>query len=262
MNVEVAHKLSEHASSDRHKRRREEVFEILEVLVLSIAAIATAWTGYQAARGDGAQSVLYGEATRDRFAADAAATVGRAAAGGGLGHVQRLAPGQGRQRPAAPGGVRPPLHPRLPQRLCRLVEDWAVHQPVAAPAGPAYMAQYRNLQLEQAKRLKTTRPRRRSPRGQRRARPRTSTSAATVGATVIDVPRRTGLVRLSDRSPLAQAVLPASCLEKYWRAVLVCCLPVKSTPRAVRNPLDSAATWNAWLGGHLVDSSRIREPSG
>src|SRR5215216_5500684 len=76
MNVEVAHKLSEHASSDRHKRRREEVFEILEVLVLSIAAIATAWTGYQAARGDGAQSVLYGQATRDRFQADAASTLG------------------------------------------------------------------------------------------------------------------------------------------------------------------------------------------
>jgi hypothetical protein len=46
------------------------------VLVPVIAAIATAWTGDQAARGDGAQSVLYGEATRDRFAAAAAATVG------------------------------------------------------------------------------------------------------------------------------------------------------------------------------------------
>src|SRR4029453_8114274 len=72
MNIEVAHKLSEHEKADRHKQRWEEVFEILEVLVLAIAAIATAWTGYQAARGDGHQSVLYGQSSRDRFQADAA----------------------------------------------------------------------------------------------------------------------------------------------------------------------------------------------
>jgi hypothetical protein len=35
-----------------------EVFEILEVLVLAIAAIATVWSGHQAARGDGAQAGL------------------------------------------------------------------------------------------------------------------------------------------------------------------------------------------------------------
>jgi predicted negative regulator of RcsB-dependent stress response len=58
MNVEVAHKLSEHEKADRAKRRWEEVVEVLEVLVLAIAAIATAWSGYQAARGDGRQSVL------------------------------------------------------------------------------------------------------------------------------------------------------------------------------------------------------------
>ena len=50
-NLEVAHKLSEQTSWDRHKRRWEGVFEIFEVLVLAVAAIATAWTGYQAARG-------------------------------------------------------------------------------------------------------------------------------------------------------------------------------------------------------------------
>ena len=41
MNVEVAHELSEHERSDRHKQRWED-FEIVEVLVLAIAAIATA----------------------------------------------------------------------------------------------------------------------------------------------------------------------------------------------------------------------------
>jgi hypothetical protein len=36
----------------------EEVIETLKVVVLALAAIATAWSGYQAARGDGQQSVL------------------------------------------------------------------------------------------------------------------------------------------------------------------------------------------------------------
>ena len=76
MNLEVAHKLSEQEKTDRHKRRWEEVAEIVEVLFLAIAAIATAWSGYQAAKGEGHQSVLYGQATTDQFGAAAAATLG------------------------------------------------------------------------------------------------------------------------------------------------------------------------------------------
>jgi hypothetical protein len=76
MNIEVAHKLSEQDRAARAKRRWEEITEILEVLILAVTAIATAWSGYQAARGDGRQSVLYGESSRDRFEADAAATLG------------------------------------------------------------------------------------------------------------------------------------------------------------------------------------------
>jgi hypothetical protein len=76
MHMEVAHKLRKHTSADRRKRRWEGVIEIFEVLVLAVAAIATAWTGFQAARGESAQSVLYGQATKDRFEADAASTLG------------------------------------------------------------------------------------------------------------------------------------------------------------------------------------------
>ena len=46
------------------------------VLVLAIVAVATAWSGYAAARWDGHQSVLYGRASADRFKADAASTKG------------------------------------------------------------------------------------------------------------------------------------------------------------------------------------------
>jgi hypothetical protein len=58
VNVEVAHKLSERETTFGEKRRWEEVIEILEVVLLALAAIATAWGGYQSAKGDGQQSVL------------------------------------------------------------------------------------------------------------------------------------------------------------------------------------------------------------
>ena len=58
MNVEVAHKLSEREKTAAEKRRWEEILEIVEVVVLALAAIATAWSGYQAAKGDGQQSIL------------------------------------------------------------------------------------------------------------------------------------------------------------------------------------------------------------
>ena len=77
MNVEVAHKLSERDEAAGAKRRWEEVIEILEVVVLALAAIATAWSGYQAAKGDGQQSVLYSEASVDRVKANTAATLGQ-----------------------------------------------------------------------------------------------------------------------------------------------------------------------------------------
>ena len=142
MNVELAHKLSEREKADRQKHRWEEAVEIVEVLFLAIAAIATAWSGYQAAEGEGHQSVLYGEAMTDQFHAGVASNLG----GSGWPrrrHVQRLAAGPGRQEPAACGGVRSPVQPRLPQRLCSLVEDGSVHQP-GRTSGPGYMPQYRN----------------------------------------------------------------------------------------------------------------------
>ena len=78
MNVEVAHKLSEGPGADESSERRHwvEFAEILEVIVLALVAIATAWSGYQAARWDGRQAFLYGTASRLRIEADAALTLG------------------------------------------------------------------------------------------------------------------------------------------------------------------------------------------
>jgi hypothetical protein len=82
MNVEIAHKLSEHehrgsgGEGEPEKRSWLEYFEYLEVAVLAVVAIATAWSGYQAARWDGQQAYLYGVASRQRVEADSAATLG------------------------------------------------------------------------------------------------------------------------------------------------------------------------------------------
>jgi hypothetical protein len=76
MNVEIAHQLSEHERSRARHERWHEILEIVEVSVLAIVAVATAWSGWQAAQWDGRQALRYGESSRLRFEADAAATRG------------------------------------------------------------------------------------------------------------------------------------------------------------------------------------------
>ena len=152
MNIEVAHKLSEHERADRHKQRWEEVFEVLEVLVLAIAAIATAWTGYQAARGDGHQSVLYGQSSRDRFEADAASALG----GQQLAADSAMFNSWLQARAANNPQLQAAFVRRFTPEYRSAFQAWLKTDPFtnpAAPAGPGYMPQYRNPQLEEAKRL-------------------------------------------------------------------------------------------------------------
>jgi hypothetical protein len=152
MNVEVAHKLSEREQAAGEKRRWEQAIEILEVAVLALAAIATAWSGYQAAKGDGQQSVLYSDASVDRVQANTAATLGQ-------------------QRLAADGAMfsawlqaRAADNPQLQAMLVRRFSPeyrtafaaWLDTEPFTnpnAPPGPAYLPEYHNPQMEQANQL-------------------------------------------------------------------------------------------------------------
>ncbi len=70
-NIEIAHHLTEHEESEA---TRHTILEIVEALVLAIVAIATAWSGYQAALWTGHQSELYGQASRMRVQAEGVAT--------------------------------------------------------------------------------------------------------------------------------------------------------------------------------------------
>src|SRR5262245_40802923 len=70
-NVELAHHLSEHSHPTA---RRFDILEVAEALVLAAVAIATAWTGYQAALWTGKQSELYGVSSKLRFQSEGAKT--------------------------------------------------------------------------------------------------------------------------------------------------------------------------------------------
>src|SRR4051812_49955090 len=67
--VHVPHELAEpeehHATVSRGERR----YELAAVLLLSLTTLATAWSGYQAARWSGEQSSLYARASALRVQA-------------------------------------------------------------------------------------------------------------------------------------------------------------------------------------------------
>jgi hypothetical protein len=75
-NIVLAHRLAEAGAEHRAAPRQHWLVEILEAAGLSIVAVATAWCGYNAARWDGRQSLLYGTASRLRVEAALAATEG------------------------------------------------------------------------------------------------------------------------------------------------------------------------------------------
>jgi hypothetical protein len=56
--------------------RIERRLEFIEVAILSIVAVATAWSGYQGSTWGGRQSVLYAQASSDRLKAEALSTHG------------------------------------------------------------------------------------------------------------------------------------------------------------------------------------------
>ena len=69
-NIELAHRVHEAGEHHAAGRRRHEVaIEIGEAVLLAFVAIATAWSGYQAARWDGQSTKLYGTSSRIRITA-------------------------------------------------------------------------------------------------------------------------------------------------------------------------------------------------
>ena len=153
MNIEAAYALSERGGDAPEGRPRwRELGEIFEVVILAIVAVATAWSGYQAARWDGRQAFLYGVSTRIRVEADEAAT---------LGGQQRLldvstfntwieVSALGKDR------VADLYVDRFSPEFRVAFDAWLLTKPFSnpdAPPGPSFMPEYHNERAEHAAEL-------------------------------------------------------------------------------------------------------------
>jgi hypothetical protein len=150
--AELPADVSEPESPPKEHAFWTELIEVVEVIVLALVAIATAWSGYQAAKWDGRQSLLYGTASTDRFKADAASTAGG----------QELVADASLftawlQATAAHDSTLAALYVRrFTPHYRAAFQAWLKTDPLtnsAAPAGPAYMPQYRNPDLVAAAQL-------------------------------------------------------------------------------------------------------------
>jgi hypothetical protein len=153
LNVEIAGALAEgDIARPPPKSRWHGLVEILEALFLAVVAITTAWSGYQAARWDGRQAELYGEASTIRIRADQLLT---------LGGQQRLldvstfntwieARSEGRTELAA-------LYERRFSPEFKVAFDaWLATDPFSnpnTPPGPSFMPEYVNPQIERGEEL-------------------------------------------------------------------------------------------------------------
>lgn len=152
MNVEVAHQLSEAEHPSKRRGHWHEVVEMAEVVILAVVAVMTAWSGLQAARWDGHQSLLYGQASRDRFQADAASTL----AGQQLSADASLFTAYLQAHVAGNAELQAIYVRRFTPDYREAYEAWLKTDPFsnpAAPPGPGYMPSYHNPNQQTADRL-------------------------------------------------------------------------------------------------------------
>ena len=153
LNIEIAHKLAEHEAAATTPVRFD-LLEIAEAVMLALIAVATAWSGYHAAKWDGHQALLYGHASRLRVEAGVAAIEGA---------QQRLLDVVQsnewiRARDAKNQQLADAYRDRLSPEYRVAFDAWLKTEPLTnpdAPSGPTAMPQYRNALLEKAAELNT-----------------------------------------------------------------------------------------------------------
>jgi hypothetical protein len=145
--IEAAHHLTEAKEPPGH-----HLFEIAEAVVLAIVAVATAWSGYQAALWTGNQSERYGQSDKLRVQAQGASTyANQERLYNALTVVEWLkaeAHGDTKLSNLFERRFLPDFRPAF--------EAWKKTDPINspnAPAGPQLMAQFRSSKTEEAGKL-------------------------------------------------------------------------------------------------------------
>jgi hypothetical protein len=149
-NIEIAHHLSEREESPQSLGH--EILEIAEAVVLALVAIATAWSGYQAALWTGHQAELYGRASKLRVEGEGAATYANQErlynASTVVEWLKADAHGDKKLADLFERRFLPEFRPAFEARK----KTDPLNNP-NAPAGPQLMAEYRNSKTEEATKL-------------------------------------------------------------------------------------------------------------
>jgi len=166
--IEVAHHLTEHGHGHgadhggeggrgrgKEHHRSHRVLEVVEVFLLAVVAIATAWSGFQAAKWDGEQSRLYGVATDARFQAEELDSLASSEliADGSLMTAWLQA------HDAGDAELKDLLEKRMTPAYKVAFDAWLATDPFEnpnAPKGPAKMPEYRNPFRAKAKQVNET----------------------------------------------------------------------------------------------------------
>jgi hypothetical protein len=144
----VIRKLNQVRDSDHTSQSRFEAIEILEALILALVAVATAWSGYQAAQWAGKRAQQYSEASRLRVTAEGLATLaGQERIYDSDTFNSWLAAKLNRQEETAEFFER-----RFRDEYRVAFTAWLGTDPfnnAQAPAGPIFMPEYHNAKHEQ-----------------------------------------------------------------------------------------------------------------
>jgi hypothetical protein len=128
--------------------------EIVEIVVLSIVAIVTAWSGYQGTKWGGRQSELYAQASSIRLQADELGT----RAGQVLVADATVFTAWLQARHAGDRSLQAELERRFSPDYATAFHDWLGTDPFHdpnAPAGPAAMPGFTTADLTQAAQMNT-----------------------------------------------------------------------------------------------------------
>jgi hypothetical protein len=151
-NVEIAAHLREHGSGrpdGQGDHRRQELLEIFEAVLLAVVALATALSGYQAAKWDGVSARQYATSSRLRVQSEQASLTSNQYLlyNSGTLDAWLQAQASGDKRLAAV------LARRFTPNYEVAFVAWLGTHPVtnaSAPAGPRFMPQYRDPYAAQA----------------------------------------------------------------------------------------------------------------